>query len=119
MKNPGLRFKSSTYNPDKKWTQENWPTATNSGPHKCEDCGERLEKARCKFEVLIEPCKEFPNGLISSSSSQWRIDCKCGVCYIWSGDYGGNVWLKTHRTMELLMHKYPSGILLRPLNVKI
>lgn len=92
-------------------TKYKWDTATNSAPTKCEGCGAKLEKPKAKSKMLMPRSKTFPNGLQDSFNSEWRVDCKCGVCYIWSHP---NIYIKTHRTMELLMHKFPDGKLLIP-----
>lgn len=92
-------------------TKEKWDTATNSAPKKCEDCGSILEKPKAKGKMLISKCKEFPNGLSDSYNTTLRVDCKCGTCYIWSFN---NIYIKTHRLIELLMYRYPNGNLLIP-----
>ena len=95
-------------------TKYKWDTATNSAPKKCESCGSNLEKPKAKGKMLMPKSSTFPYGLVDSYNTQWRVDCKCGVCYIWAFP---NVYLKTHRTMELLMYKYPNGSLLKPLEI--
>lgn len=92
-------------------TKKRWDTATNCAPKKCEDCGANLEKPKAKGKMLMPKSKTFPGGLVDSHNTTWRVDCKCGVCYIWSFP---NIYIKTHRTMELLMYKYPNGYLLKP-----
>lgn len=61
--------------------------------------------------MLMPKSSVFPQGMSSTWDAEWRVDCKCGVCYIWSFY---NIYIKTHRIMELLMHKYSNGNLLRP-----
>ena len=95
-------------------TKYKWDTATNCAPKVCEGCGNKLEKPKAKGTLLIKPCKQFPQGLVSSTDTQWRVDCKCGVCYLWSWP---NIYIKTHRIFELAMHRLDSGKLLVPKEV--
>lgn len=99
---------------NKNWNKS-WPKATNQAPSHCVDCGRTLEKPKYKYEMLMKPMEGFPNGLISSHNGQWRVDCECGVCYLWSHP---NVYRKTHINVELLMDQWENGELVRPLTVK-
>ena len=99
----------------KDWNKD-WPTSNKMAPKVCVDCGRKLEKPKSKGKILMPISNIFPSGLISSSDIEIRIDCRCGACYIWSHP---NIYLKTHRTMELLMDRYSNGELIRPLNVKL
>ncbi len=98
----------------KDWNKD-WPTSNRMAPTLCVDCNRKLEKPKSKGKLLIKSCKEFPNGLVSSTETEIRIDCPCGVCYIWSYP---NIYLKTHRILELLMYQFKSGELLIPIPIK-
>ena len=45
-----------------------WPTATNCAPIICEGCNRKLKKS---FYLC----------------NRWRIDCSCGVVYLWIAYY--------------------------------
>lgn len=79
-----------------------WPTATNCNPTTCELCGAKLEKPKAKAPLLSKALK-----LYDHHHTQWRIDCACGATFLWRAwiDQGNLVsrYVRTHRTMELLM----------------
>lgn len=90
-----------------------YENALNCAPTKCEGCGIKLKKPFYGYKMLMPKSKVFPNGLVSSSEGQWRVDCSnCGTVYIWSHP---SIYIKTHKLIELLMHRNEDGTLLRPL----
>lgn len=91
------------------WNKD-WPTATREAPKVCV-CGKKLERAQPKGKLLMPISKTFPRRLVQSFNCEWRIDCNCGVCFIWSYP---NIWKRTHRISELHMFVQPDGKLLRP-----
>lgn len=98
-----------------KYSKEQWPTATNSAPSTCESCGQRMTKPFVGYELLVKPCKEFPRGLRSYSNGEWRVDCNCGITYLWRHP---GIYIKTHRFLELLMYRSTiTHNLIRPLSI--
>lgn len=52
-------------------TAKKWDTATNSHiPLICEDCSSRLTKPKLLYRLLINPCRVFPQGLVSNDDLQ-------------------------------------------------
>jgi hypothetical protein len=92
------------------WNKK-WPDAKRMAPVICADCGARLEKPKAKPERLMPNSKAFPQGLHTTANVHIRIDCQCGVCYVWNHP---NIYLKTHRFLEMAMHRFADGTLLKP-----